>query len=71
MDYITIALVAVSVLLIGLILIQERGMGVGSLFGDSAEGGYRRRRGLEQIIFITTLVLVGAFAALSAANLIF
>ncbi|MEK7611902.1 MAG: preprotein translocase subunit SecG [Patescibacteria group bacterium] len=68
---ITIAQVVVSIALIVLILLQERSSGSGGLFAGSGDGGfYHARRGLEKIMFNTTVVLVGLFALLSIANLL-
>ncbi|OGY57403.1 MAG: preprotein translocase subunit SecG [Candidatus Colwellbacteria bacterium RIFCSPHIGHO2_12_FULL_43_12] len=70
--YITIALVVVSLVLTGLVLIQERDSGAGSVFGGGGGGGfYQRRRGLEKIVFISTIVFGVAFAALSILKLIY
>lgn len=48
--------VIVGILIIVLILLQERSTGLSSIFGG--EGGfYQTRRGLEKIIFISTIIL--------------
>jgi len=70
MSLLNIAQLAVSVLLIILILLQERESGVSGLFGGSEGGFYQTRRGLEKAIFIATIVLVGVFAILSLLNLL-
>lgn len=68
---ITIAQIVVSVLLIVLILFQERGAGLSSAFGGSGEGTpYHTRRGLEKSVFIATIVLAVVFAALAILNLV-
>jgi len=69
MSLLNIAQLVVSVLVIVLILLQERESGVSGLFGGSEGGFYQTRRGLEKTIFIATLVLVAAFAILSLLNL--
>ncbi len=62
----------VSVMVIGLVLIQERSSGVGGVFGGGEGGGfYQRRRGLEKIVFISTIVFGIIFAALSILKLIY
>lgn len=72
MNYLTIALVAVSLIIIGLILIQERSSGVGGIFGGGESGGfYQRRRGIERMVFIGTIVFSIIFAALSILKLIY
>ena len=61
--------IAVPVLLILLILLQQRGTALGSAFGG--EGGfYLKRRGLEKKIFWGTVVLAVLFIAISLFNLI-
>ena len=51
-----------SILLILAILLQNRGSGLGNVFGG--EGNvYRTKRGAEQTIFIATIVLAVIFCA--------
>jgi protein translocase SecG subunit len=63
--------IIVAVLLMGLILLQERGSESSGLFGGGDMGGgfYQRRRGFERFTFIATIVLVIAFAGLAVVNL--
>ncbi|MCX6785095.1 MAG: preprotein translocase subunit SecG [Candidatus Komeilibacteria bacterium] len=49
-----------SILLILAILFQNRGSGLGSVFGGSGNV-YRTKRGAEQVIFISTIVLAIIF----------
>ena len=70
MSLITIAQITISVIIIILILIQERSSGITSFLGGSEGGFYQARRGLEKFTFIATLVLIAAFVALSLLNLI-
>ena len=52
--------IAISVLLITTILFQQRGAGLSSTFGG--EGGvYFKKRGVEKILFIASIVLAGLF----------
>lgn len=60
---INISMITISVLLIGIILIQVRGQG-GGLFG-AAESSYRTRRGIELILFRLTILLVILFVVIS------
>jgi len=47
-------------MLIIVILVQQRGAGLGGIFGG--EGGvYRTKRGIEKILFILTIILVILF----------
>lgn len=64
MSTISIVQIIVSVLLIIAILLQERSSGLSGVFGGNGEF-YHTRRGLERIIFWSTIVLVIAFAAIS------
>lgn len=67
-----IAQLIVAILLIILILLQERSSGLSGILGGDTGGSnfYQTRRGLEKIVFWTTIILAAAFAALSLANLI-
>jgi protein translocase SecG subunit len=59
----------IGVLIIVLILLQERSTGLSGIFGG--EGGfYQTRRGIEKIIFISTIVLAIIFIALSLYSLL-
>ena len=62
--------IIVSVILIAVILLQNRGTGLGAAFGG--EGTiYRTKRGLEKSLHIATIVLVIIFLATSVLNVIF
>lgn len=54
--------VVLSVLLIGAILLQQRGAGLGGAFGDSTGGTYYTRRGAELFLFRASIVLAILFA---------
>ncbi len=61
--------VVISVLLIGAILLQQRGTGLSATFGG--EGNiYRTKRGLEKVIFAATIVLAVLFFGTALANII-
>ncbi|MFA6304488.1 MAG: preprotein translocase subunit SecG [Patescibacteria group bacterium] len=67
--FITIIQLISAVLLAIFILLQQRGAGLGGIFGG--EGSvYRTKRGAEKIIFITTIILAVIFLA-SAITSIF
>ena len=57
-----------AVLLIILVLIQQKGSGLGSLFGGD-DAVYRTKRGAEKVIFIATIVIAILFFGLATANL--
>lgn len=61
--------IIVSVLLIGVILLQQKGTGLGASFGGSGQI-YRSKRGLERILFWATIVLAVIFSLTAVANLI-
>ena len=66
---ITIAQIAVSVLLVVAILLQQRGVGLGATFGGDG-GAFRTKRGLEKGLFYTTIVLSVVFLGLGLALII-
>jgi len=65
----TISQLVVAVILMGAILLQAKGTGLGRAWGGSGQF-YATRRGLEKVLFRLTLVLVGVFVVLSIARLI-
>ncbi len=67
----TIAQLLISVGLIGLILLQAKGIGLGNsaIFGGSGEF-YSSKRGVEKFVFIGTIALTVLFAVLSAILLV-
>ena len=66
---IAIIQIILSVLIITLILLQERSSGMSGLMGGSGEGYYQARRGMEKIIFYSTIVLSVAFVGLAVYQL--
>jgi preprotein translocase subunit SecG len=67
----TIAIIQIilSVVIITLILLQERSSGMSGLLGGSGEGYYQARRGMEKLIFYSTIVLAVIFVALAIYQL--
>jgi preprotein translocase subunit SecG len=63
-----IAQIVISVLLVILILLQQKGAGLGAAFGGESSV-YRTKRGAEKIIFMTTIVLSILFFLSALANL--
>lgn len=53
-----------GILIIALILLQARGSGIGSAWGGGGEF-YVTRRGVEKLLFRTTLLFVVLFVAVS------
>ncbi len=64
--WIKIAQIVVAILLMVAILMQNRGAGLGGVFGGSG-GVYLTKRGLEKKLFIATIVLAAIFLLLSLA----
>lgn len=56
--------IALSIMLILTILLQQTGSGLGGAFGaDNFSSQFNTRRGLERTLFRTTIVLAVLFAA--------
>jgi len=68
--FISITQIIISIILIVLILLQERASGLSGVFGGGESEFYAKRRGLERLIFIATIALIIIFALLSLINLI-
>ena len=64
---ISIAQLTVVVLLIGAVLLQQKGVGLGSSFGGG-DSVFTTRRGPEKIIFNATIVLSTLFIGLGIAS---
>jgi preprotein translocase subunit SecG len=69
MKWLTIGQIVVSLLVIIIILLQNRGAGMSGLFGGSGDI-YRTKRGIEKVLFQATIVLLVIFLGTSIANLI-
>jgi len=70
MSILNIGQIIISIILIGLVLIQERSSGLSSLFGGASGTPYQTRRGLERIIFWATIAAGIIFGALAVLNLV-
>lgn len=62
--WIKIAQIVVAILLMVAVLMQNRGAGLGGVFGGSG-GVYLTKRGLEKKLFIATIALAAIFILLS------
>lgn len=63
--------IILSVILIGLILLQQSDASVGAAFGgDSLGGSGHTRRGPEKIMFVVTITIAILFAASALAALL-
>lgn len=65
-----VAEIAISVLLIALVLIQERSSGLSGVFGGSGDASYATRRGAEKAIFVATIIAAISFVTLSIVKLL-
>ena len=69
-NYIDIALIIISVLLIISVILQSKGAGLGGLTGADAGSVFTARRGVERTLFWTTIVLSVLFFGLVITLLI-
>jgi protein translocase SecG subunit len=69
-DYLPLAQIAISVLLIILILLQQRGQALGSAFGGGEGGFYATRRGIQKKLFWATIACGLLFIIFALLNLI-
>ncbi len=65
-DVVNVFQVLVALAVIGIVLLQAKGQGLGNIFGGGGET-YRTRRGVERVLFRSTIVLIITFVALSIA----
>lgn len=70
MTLLNIIQVLISITLIGVILLQVKGQGMGNVFGG-ASSGYRTRRGLERTLFQATIALIVIFVLISILSVRF
>ena len=64
-----LAQITTAVLIIGAVLLQAQGTGLGSTWGGGGET-YHTRRGVEKVIFNGTIVLIVLFSLVSIAVLL-
>ena len=69
MNWLTVAQVILAVALIAVILLQQRGTGLGGAFGGEVTA-YRSRRGLERTLFRMTILIAVLFVIFSLLNLL-
>jgi preprotein translocase subunit SecG len=69
MNIFSIVQVIVAVLLVIVIILQQRGSEAGIAFGGSGES-FRSKRGLEKFLFYSTIALAVIFAANSILTLV-
>ena len=61
--------IIISVALVTAIMFQVRGGGLGGIFGQS-DSVFRTKRGIEKYLFITTIILIVVFVALSIVSML-
>lgn len=67
--YLPVIEIVLAILIIGAVLLQTRGAGVGGAFADSGNQSFYKRRGAELFLFRATIVLGILFALTSLAAL--
>ncbi len=65
-----IAIIIVSLALIASILMQSKGIGLGSLAGGDSGGVYTQRRGIDRVMFYITIALSVVFLVLALISVI-
>jgi protein translocase SecG subunit len=68
MSALTVAQIVIPVIVIGLVLIQDRSSGIGGLFGGG-ESFYQKRRGMEKVVLWATAFFIALFVILSILKL--
>lgn len=68
--FLTILQFITAILLIIVILLQQKGTGLSGLFGGSGDV-YKTKRGIEKVLFISTIALVIVFLGSGLAILLF
>lgn len=69
-NFLDIALIITSAALILSVILQSKGAGLGGLTGADTGGVFTARRGIERILFWTTIILSVLFFGLVIAILI-
>jgi protein translocase SecG subunit len=69
-QFIYLIQVIVGVLLVAVVLFQQKGSGLGSTFGGEVSF-YRAKRGAEKMLFYSTIFLTIVFVVLSLVGLVF
>lgn len=62
--------IILAIILIAIILVQQKGAGLGSTFGSDL-GFYRTKRGAEKLLFYLTIILTCLFILSSILGLVF
>lgn len=68
--YFDIALIITSIALIVMVILQNKGVGLGGLTGQDTGGVFTARRGIEKTIFWITIVLSIVFVVLTVITVL-
>jgi preprotein translocase subunit SecG len=68
-DYLNVGQILISLVLIGVILLQAKGSGFGAGLGGTTSA-FRTRRGMEKTLFQATIFLTAIFLAMSAWSVV-
>jgi preprotein translocase subunit SecG len=68
--YFDIALIITSIALIVMVILQNKGVSLGSFAGQDSGGVFTARRGIEKTIFWITIVLSIVFVVLTLVTVI-
>lgn len=66
-DILNVFQILVALTVIGAVVLQAKGAGLGNIFGGAGGDSYRTRRGIERTLFRGTIVLMLVFVGLSIA----
>lgn len=66
--FLDISLIIISIALIGSVILQSKGAGLGGLTGADTGGIFTARRGIEKTLFWVTIVLSVIFFVLAIAT---
>jgi protein translocase, SecG subunit len=69
-SFLNIAIMITSVALVASILLQSKGIGLGSLAGGDSGGVYTKRRGVEKVLFFVTIGLAVLFVVLALVSVL-
>lgn len=70
MTFLKIVQIIIAIALIIVILLQNKGAGLGSMFGGS-NNVYLAKRGLDKALFVATIALTVIFFAISLGIVLF
>ena len=68
--YLPFIQIGISILLMVLILLQQRGAALGGAFGGESGGFYATRRGIQKKIFWATIIFGALFIISAVLNLV-